>query len=293
MGNDRMSVKSLFLHLRLNWHIMLMPIFLWGFFLSGGAIGYKFWLGLFVFHVLFYGGSTSFNSYYDQDEGPIGGLWNPPRPTRALLYFSLAIQAVGLILVAAFINTPLLVLSLIMFALSTAYSHPAVRLKAHPWASLLTVSVGQGVGGTLAGWLCGQDDWTTLWSVRAGLGVLVATLITTGFYPLTQIYQRAEDARRGDMTFAVRWGARCFPFAIGCLTAAAGAAGLLIGRYYSLWEGVAVGLALLGLAGLVYDWQRHFEEGQVRQNYVRMMRVGYVMGIGLLAYVTWHLVRAG
>ncbi len=130
-----------------------------GIFLSGGPIGYQFWLGLFVFHVLFYGGSTSFNSYYDQDEGPIGGLWNPPRPTRTLLYFSLAIQAIGMILVAWFINVPLLIVALVMFALSTAYSHPAVSLKAHPLASLLTVSVGQGAGDT--GRLVARtSDWT-------------------------------------------------------------------------------------------------------------------------------------
>jgi len=286
-----MSVTALVLHLRLNWHVMLMPIFLWGFFLSGGPIGYQFWLGLFVFHVLFYGGSTSFNSYYDQDEGPIGGLWNPPRPTRTLLYFSLAIQAIGMILVAWFINVPLLIVALVMFALSTAYSHPAVRLKAHPLASLLTVSVGQGAGGTLAGWLCGTSDWTTLLSWKALAGVVVASLITTGFYPLTQLYQRDEDERRGDVTFAVRWGERCFPFAITCMLAAALLAAVLIGTWYSPWEGLIGGVALVALAGLVYDWWRHYEPANVRRNYVRMMRVGYVMAGGLLIFVGAHLVR--
>jgi len=285
-----MSVKSLLLHLRLNWHLMLMPIFLWGFFLSGGPISYKFWLGLFVFHVLFYGGSTCFNSYYDQDEGPIGGLWNPPRSTRSLLYFSLIIQAIGMFLVAVFISIPLLAVSLAMFALSTAYSHPAVRLKAYPIASLLTVSIGQGAGGTVSGWLCGQDDWTTLLSMRAFLGILVATLLTTGFYPLTQIYQRDEDERRGDITFAVRWGGRCFPFAMACVTVAAILGAFLIGYYYDPLEGVLVGVALLLLVGMIYDWWRHYDKSAVRQNYVRMMRVGYVMGIGLLVYVGWHLV---
>ena len=288
-----MSVKSLLLHLRLNWHLMLMPIFLWGFLLSGGPVGYKFWLGLFVFHVLFYGGSTSFNSYYDRDEGPIGGLWNPPRPTRSLLYFSLIIQALGMVLVAVFINIPLLVVSLVMFGLSTAYSHPAIRLKAYPLASLFAVSVGQGAGGTLAGWLCGQDDWTTLLTWKALLGILITTLITTGFYPLTQLYQRTEDARRGDITFAVRWGERCFPFAIACMTGAAVLGCLLIGYYYSPLEGMLVGMVLLALAGVIADWWRRYDESAVRQNYVRMMRVGYLMGIGLLVYVSWHLLRGG
>ncbi len=288
-----MGVKELLLHLRLNWQLILMPIFLWGFLLSGGAVGPRFWLGLFIFHVLFYGGSVAFNSYYDQDEGPIGGLWSPPRPTRALLLFSLAIQLVGMGLVAWRIGWPLLLVSLAMWALSTAYSHPAIRLKSRPWAGLLTVSVGQGLGGAMAGWLCGQADWTTLLSARAALGFLVSVLITTGFYPLTQIYQRAEDSERGDITFAVRWGDRCFPFAMACFVAAAVVAAPLIGRFYGLREGALVCGALLVLAGLVYEWWRGFDDSQVRRNYARLMRLGYVMGFGFIAYVGWHLVCRG
>jgi 4-hydroxybenzoate polyprenyltransferase len=283
-------------HLRLNWQVMLMPIFLWGFFLSQGELGPNFWLGLFVFHVLFYGGSVAFNSYYDQDEGPIGGLWAPPRPTRALLVFSLVIQAVGMGLVTL-INWPLLVVSLVMFALSTAYSHPAIRLKARPWASLLTVSLGQGVGGALAGWFCGHEDaahaLTTLVSWRAGLGLLVSALVTTGFYPLTQLYQRAEDRARGDITFAVRFGERCFPFAIACMAAGAVTGAILVARAYRLWEAALVGASLLGLAGLIAAWWRKYDESQIRQNYLRMMRVGYVMSSGFIAYVGWHLVWPG
>jgi 4-hydroxybenzoate polyprenyltransferase len=286
-----MSLKSLLVHLRLNWQLILMPIFLWGFFLSGGALGLKFWVGLFVFHVFFYGGSVAFNSYYDQDEGPIGGLWNPPRPTRTLLVFSLLIQVAGLILVAWLINLPLLLVSLVMATLSTAYSHPAVRLKRHPWASLLTVSIGQGIGGAVAGWLCGQDDPLTLLSLKAGLGLLTSALIATGFYPLSQVYQRAEDARRGDITFAVRWGTRCFPFAMACLTLAALAGAYLMGRYYGPGEAAVVAAALLGMVGLIYDWWRHFDESQVRANYVRLMRLGYLMGVGFLVYLGLHWVR--
>jgi 4-hydroxybenzoate polyprenyltransferase len=285
-----MSVRALLLHLRLNWQLILMPIFLWGFFLSGGPVGPKFWLGLFVFHVLFYGGSVAFNSYYDQDEGPIGGLWNPPRPTLSLLLFSLAIQVIGMVLVAAFINRALLVVALLMFVLSVAYSHPAIRLKARPWLGLLTVSLGQGIGGAISGWLCGQGDWTTLGSTRALLGLAVSTLITTGFYPLTQIYQRAEDARRGDVTFAVRMGERCFPFTIICFTAAAGLAAWLMWREYSPIEGLWVGAGLVGLAALVWEWWRHFDEAQTRQNYLRLMRIGYVMGVGFILYIGWRLV---
>ncbi len=285
-----MKIRSLLLHLRLNWELMLMPIFLWGFFLSRGPVTWKFWLGLFVFHVLFYGGSVAFNSYYDRDEGPIGGLWDPPPVTPVLLIFSLAVQFAGLALISL-INWPILVLSLVMFALSTAYSHPTVRLKARPWPSLLTVTIGQGVGGAAAGWLCGQDNWRTLFSLEGGLGLLTTALIATGFYPLSQIYQRAEDARRGDITFAVRWGKRCFPFSMACLAGAGLVGGLLLWYLKGPWHALPVGLALFGMAMLVYHWWRHFDETALRQNYLQMMRLGYLMAAGFLAYITWQLVQ--
>ncbi len=286
-----MSLKALLLHLRLNWNLILLPIFLWGFVQSEGAIGAEFWWGLGIFHLLFYGGSVAFNAYYDRDEGPIGGLWNPPRPTRSLLVFSLLLQGVGMVLVAVFTNPPLLVLSLVMWGLSTAYSHPAVRLKARPWASLLTVSLGQGIGGTLAGWLCGRGEWAGLFSGRALWAALVASLVTTGFYPLTQVYQREEDRRRGDITFAVRWGERTFPFAIGCLVAAAVAGGVLLWRTAGRLDAVLLAGGLLGLAGLIAYWWRTFDETAVRQNYTWMMRLGYLMAAGFSAYLGWRILQ--
>jgi 1,4-dihydroxy-2-naphthoate octaprenyltransferase len=285
-----MTLKSLILHLRLHWQLFLLPLFLWGFLLSGGEVGLRFWAILIIFHVLFYGGATALNSYYDQDEGPIGGLWNPPKVTRDLLVFSIAVQVVGLVLVF-FISRPLFGLALVMGSVGTAYSHPAIRLKAYPWTSLLAVSLFQGMGGTAAGWLSGREDWTTLFSLEAGLGMLAAALVITGFYPLTQLYQREDDRRRGDITFAVRWGERCFPVAIGCMVLASILMGSLIGRRFGLWEELVVIGGFGGLAGLIAWWWRHFDESQVRKNYVQMMRVGYLMTGGFLGFIGCQLIR--
>ncbi|MCP4537926.1 MAG: UbiA family prenyltransferase [Chloroflexi bacterium] len=278
------------LHLRLHWQVLLSPLFLWGFLLSGGEMSTRLWVVLLIFHVLFYGGATALNSYYDQDEGPIGGLWNPPQVTRDLLVFSVTVQAVGLVLIW-FISRPLFVLSLVMGVVGNAYSHPAIRLKSHPWSSLLAVSIFQGMGGTAAGWLCGQADWTTLFSVKAMMGMLAASLIITGFYPLTQIYQREEDRRRGDITFAVQWGERCFPLAILCLLLTAVLMGFLIWRDFGPWESFTVVGGLIVLAGLVYFWWRRFDASRMRENYVQMMRIGYIMTGGFLSFIGFQLIR--
>jgi 1,4-dihydroxy-2-naphthoate octaprenyltransferase len=149
------------------------------------------------------------------------------------------------------------------------------------------------MGGTAAGWLCGQEDWTTLFSVEAGLGMLAAALVITGFYPLTQLYQREDDRRRGDITFAVRWGERCFPVAIGCMALAGLLMGSLIGRRFGPWEGLVVIGGFGGLAALITWWWRHFDESQVRKNYVQMMRVGYLMTGGFLGFIGCQLIRGG
>jgi 4-hydroxybenzoate polyprenyltransferase len=285
-----MGLKDLFLHLRLHWQVLLAPLFLWGFLLSEGEIGPRFWVVFFIFHVLFYGGATALNSYYDQDEGPIGGLWNPPKVTCDLFLFSVAVQVIGLVLIF-FISRPLFGLSLVMGVVGNAYSHPAIRLKARPWTSLLAVSIFQGMGGTAAGWLCGQEDWTTLLSLKAMLAMLSASLVLTGFYPLTQIYQREQDQRQGDITFAVRWGERCFLLAIACMTSAAMLMGATIWQTFGPWEALTMAGGLIGLAGLIYLWWQRFDDSQVWENYVRMMRLGYMMTGGFLGFIGWLLVQ--
>ncbi len=288
MRFSAMRLKDLFLHLRLHWQAFLAPLFLWGFLLSGGAVGLRFWVVFFIFHVMFYGGATALNSYFDRDEGPIGGLWNPPPVTRALLYFSLGVQALGMVLIF-FVSRTLFGLAVVMGAVGTAYSLPFIRLKARPWASLLAVSIFQGMGGTAAGWLTGREDWLSLFSPEALLGMLAASLVLTGFYPLTQIYQREQDRKRGDISFAVRWGEKCFPLAIGCMLAAALVMGYLMGTLFGVGPAAVVVGGLLALAGLIAIWWHRYDDRRVRENYLWMMRLGTLMTVGFLGFLGYML----
>jgi 4-hydroxybenzoate polyprenyltransferase len=293
--SGRMPVKDLLLHLRLHWQVMLAPLFLWGLVLAAGAgalesITPRFWLVFFIFHVLFYGGATALNSYYDQDQGPVGGLWNPPQASRDLLLFAVAVQVIGLVLLV-FISRPLFVLALIMGFVGNAYSHPAIRLKAYPWTSLLAVSIFQGMGGTAAGWLFAAEDWQTLFSGKAILGMLASALIITGFYPLTQIYQREEDRKQGVISFAVYAGEKCFLLAITCMLSAAALMGFLAWRDFGALEALAAAGGLGGLAVYIAVWWWRYDESQVRANYLWMMRLGYLMTGGFLLFVSWLLMQ--
>jgi 1,4-dihydroxy-2-naphthoate octaprenyltransferase len=284
-----MRVWDYILHLRPHWQLMLSTLFMWGFLVSGGTVSPRFWVLYLIFHVVFYGGTTALNSYFDQDEGPVGGLWNPPPATRGLLVFALTIEAIGAIAVL-FISRPLFVLTMVMGAVGTAYSVPPFRLKSRPWTSLLAVSIFQGMGGTAAGWLCCQSDWTTVFSLEAVLSMVATSLIVTGYYPLTQIYQREQDLRRGDISFAVQWGERCFPLAIACTLLAAVPIGIVVWRVFGVWQTYALVVGLAGLAALYYLWWRRYDESQVRENYVSMMRFGYLMTAGFYSFIIYHLV---
>ncbi|MCS7313632.1 MAG: ubiquinone biosynthesis protein UbiA, partial [Acidobacteria bacterium] len=92
------SLRTSFLHLRLHFSVVLLPLFLWGFRLTETRPSGAFWLGLLVVHVFLYGGANAFNSYFDRDEGPIGGLYRPPPVSTGTLVVAWVFKALGLLL---------------------------------------------------------------------------------------------------------------------------------------------------------------------------------------------------
>jgi 4-hydroxybenzoate polyprenyltransferase len=97
--------------------------------------------------------------------------------------------------------------------LSLLYSHPVARWKARPGLDLAVNMVGYGGATTLAGLLAGAAATNGL-AASSGTALAPAAwwlvggfaLLFGSFYPLTQIYQIAEDRRRGDRTLATALG---------------------------------------------------------------------------------------
>ena len=286
---------TLLVHLRLPFQLLLAPVFLWGWLLAGDAeadsepgLGWTFLLALVAFHVFLYGGATAFNSYYDRDEGPVGGLERPPAVVPELLPFALAVKAIGWG-VAALVNWPFFLAYGGFLGLSLAYSHPLVRLKARPIPSLLAVGLGQGVLAFLGGWAARRGEVVSALGPVGVVGAVAATLLVLGSYPLTQVYQMEEDRARGDRSLAVAWGpGACFGWALAC-QGIGGLAMLAVIAGYGWGEAAVVGAMLLAQIVVLARWARRVDVRRTLWNYHRVMRVNTLSGGGLALYLGYRL----
>jgi 1,4-dihydroxy-2-naphthoate octaprenyltransferase len=279
-----------FRHLRLPFNLLLSPIYLYG--AAAGAVHAgvarpladpAFWLAFASLHLFLYGGTTAFNSYYDRDEGPVGGMLSPPPVDRGLLPFSLVVQAIGLAL-AVPVDGAFLGLWLALFALFTAYSHPSVRLKARPGVAMATIAIGQGGLAFALGWTVFAPA-----AALAGAAPLVrmalTAMIVTGLYVVTQSYQVEEDRARGDRTLPVVLGpARALRWAAVVLAAGGAMLAVDLARWAGASVAVLAAVATVALAGALVGWSRRVEALDTRSNFRIAMSVSTVTGVatGLL-----------
>lgn len=196
------ELKNFILHLRLHYQFFILS----GGYLLGGLLADQmqsgqFWLQFLNVHVLLYGGATAFNSYWDKDEGPIGGLKNPPKMTPWMHKVSLFMMFVGWIwaLSAGWSYFTVYGISLVLFWL---YSTPLARWKGHPILSLIAIGISTGLNSVFLGfWAAGG-----VFSLEILLCGMGASLILLSLYPVSQIYQADEDSKRGDVTYFVKFG---------------------------------------------------------------------------------------
>jgi len=154
--------------------------------------------------VLLFGTATAFNSYHDRDEGPIGGLKNPPPMKEWMRTVALMLQSAGfgMALTQGIFFAGIYLTSMILFWL---YSTPLARWKGDPIKSLIAIGVSTGSNSFWMGYIAAGGVELTLEIVITGVAT---ALIFLSLYPVSQIYQLKEDVQRGDQTFAIRYGLR-------------------------------------------------------------------------------------
>ena len=204
-----MFKTSNWLHLRVHFSYFLLPIYLFALSISPNlSEGGLLWMFI-ILHLFIYPASNAFNSYFDKDEKSIGGLKNPPPVDKNLFYLSQIFDVLGLVLALIFFsgNYTLLFMLIAYILASRAYSHPKVRLKKYAVFSWLIAGFFQGAWVV---WIVfiGLDDFSFAQILKPHVIIpgLLASAILWGSYPMTQVYQHEEDAKRGDITLSIKLG---------------------------------------------------------------------------------------
>jgi 1,4-dihydroxy-2-naphthoate octaprenyltransferase len=278
------ALRTYLPHLRLPFQLTLAPIFLWGALLGGVPWRWETAAAFISLHFFLYPAATAFNSAYDKDEGPVGGLEAPPPVPPGLLGFSLALGAAG-IPFAIPAGGPFLILYALAAGWTAAYSHPATRWKAGPVSSAFAIGLGQGAVGFAAGWAAAAPlDFA---GSLLFAGAASAALTAVGLYPATQVFQVEEDRARGDRTLAVTLGpARALRLGALLLLAGGALSAWAANARFGGWDAAAVALGYLLLAA----WQLRLSRRVGRPNlYRRAMRL--VNG-GTAGFLLFFLLKA-
>jgi 4-hydroxybenzoate polyprenyltransferase len=200
--------KSTLLHLRIPFSFFLLPVFCFAWSISEASWQTSL-LIFFVLHFLLYPASNGYNSYFDKDEGSIGGLKQPPKVSRELYVASLLLDLAALGL-GMLIGWEFTLMLLIYGLISKAYSHPSIRLKKYPFTSWFVAGFFQGcfTFGMVWWGLNKPDAVSALLNIEVLFPALLSSLLLWAAYPMTQVYQHEEDARRGDQTLSLKLGIR-------------------------------------------------------------------------------------
>ena len=267
--------------MRIPFSVYLMPIF-WFAVSAVADVNWGRAVTVFlIIHVLVYPASNGYNSYFDKDEGSIGGLKHPPKVTVHLFRLVVLFDVMA-ILTATVINVYFGACILVYLLVSKAYSYDKIRLKRFPLISTLVVILFQGA--------------FTYIMVQVGLGLTwseisnsynlslagVSSLFLCGSYPITQIYQHQEDARRGDKTLSLLLGIRgTLVFAALSLLLASG---ILLFTYFQtdqLWRIVFFLTCTAPVVVFFTVWFIKVERNRAEANFENTMRMNKTSSVCL------------
>lgn len=275
-------LRNVLIHLRIPFSVFLLPVSLFALSTLTAPEGSRVAWVFAIIHLLLYPASNAYNSYYDQDEGSIGLIEKPPPARIELLYTAWGLDVLAVILAvwlglgAGFVGYLLL-----YGTVSKLYSHPAVRLKKRPVLSWLVIGLFQGSLTYLAVVQClGQEPFSALWSWPHLLPALICATNLWAVYPLTQVYQHEEDARRNDLTLSRLLGIRG-TFGLAFVFFSLSFVGYVVHYWaqpYTLL--LLVGCMGVGLGYFLYWWWLAYQD-PTQANYTHTMRLNLLASAGL------------
>jgi hypothetical protein len=226
-----MIKRTTLLHLRIPFSFFLLPVFLFALGVSKDINIYNTILAFLILHFFLYPASNAYNSYFDKDEGSIGGLENPPPVDKELYITSLFLDIIAL-LGGLLISVEFTIMLLFYGIASKAYSHPLIRLKKMAITGWLIAGFFQGFFTFMMVLLAVTGmSLNEIWQSQYLFPALLTTVLLWGSYPMTQIYQHEEDGKRGDLTISRLLGIRGTFLFCGIIFFIAN-----IGFFYFYWQ---------------------------------------------------------
>lgn len=276
---------SAWAHLRFVFSVFLLPVYLFAFSQADVVHPAQAILIFFIWHLLAFPASNGYNSYFDRDEESIALLAKPPEVDISLYYFSILLEAVAFLL-GFLINWEFAFAVLLYGIMSKLYSHPATRLKKYPIISFLVVFFFQGA-----------FIYYTTYSALAGLSLIrhwdtgfvvagaICSCLIGASYPLTQVYQHAEDSRRGDRTLSLLLGYKGSFIFSGILFAM----GIALSWYYWHLAGTMLNFYFFLLCALPIFlffnyWFYQVGKSTENANYKNAMRMNFLSSACMLIY---------
>ncbi|MBC7451147.1 MAG: UbiA prenyltransferase family protein [Cytophagales bacterium] len=190
--------------LRIKFSFFLMPIY-W--FALSSLVSLNMYRSIIIFiilHLFLYPASNAYNSYMDRDTKSIAGVEKPLQPTKELFYVSLVLDGMAFItgLIISFYFAACIT---IFIAASRAYSYRGIRLKKYPIISFFTAIIFQG---SMVFFMTYHGSSLSQTLEVPYLPMIISALLVGSFYPLTQIYQHAQDREDGVQTLSMLLGYR-------------------------------------------------------------------------------------
>ena len=274
------ATRSTLLHLRIPFSFFLLPVYLFALSISPDYRFLDALLVFFIVHFLLYPASNGYNSYFDRDEGSIGGLEHPPPVSQQLYYVSLGLD-VAAIALGSLISDLFAGMLLVYGLVSKAYSHPAVRLKKHPVIGWLVAGFFQGFFTVLMVYVgINRAGVVELGQPVVWVGALLTSTMLWGSYPMTQIYQHEEDLKRGDTTLSYQLGVRgTFHFTTVMFLLTIAGFWLYYRTWLVWWEGGLFVLFLLPVLLYFIRWNQRVRTDDRYANFQGTMRLNSLSGI--------------
>jgi hypothetical protein len=284
-----MLSRSSWLHLRIPFSYFLLPVYLFSLAISPNPTEKAVLWSLIIIHILLYPASNGYNSYFDKDEGSIGGLKNPPPVNQGLYYLALLFDGLAIVSGLIAINITFALMLFVYGIASKAYSHPAIRLKKLPVTGWLVAGFFQGFF-TFVMCYVGINKYglENVWRPSVLVPAALCSVMLWANYPMTQIYQHEEDGRRGDETFSRMLGIRgTFYFVAVVFSIVSVAFSLYFSNFFSNRLAVTFLAALSPVMLYFLYWFLKVYKNPEAADYTHTMRLNFISATCLNIYFAY------